>query len=139
LIAYFDTSSLVPLLVEEAGSKRANLLWDEADHITGIRLVYAEGCAALAMATRLGRLSERELRTAVTGLDALYQQIDIVEVSDHLVRRAGVLAEVHSLRGYDAVHLAAAEILSEEDTVFVAGDGPLCLAAKNLGLAVART
>ncbi|WP_298338699.1 hypothetical protein [Ferrimicrobium sp.] len=38
-------------------------------------------------------------------LEVLYQQIDIVEVSDSLVRRAGALAEIHSLRGCDAVHL----------------------------------
>lgn len=139
MIAYFDTSSLMTLLVEEAGSTRARLLWNEADHITGVRLLYAEGYATLAMATRLGRLSTRTLRTAVISLDTLYEQIDIVEVSDHLVRRAGVLAEVHSLRGYDAIHLAAAETLSEEETIFVAGDGLLCQAAENLGLAVART
>lgn len=139
MIAYFDTSSLVPLLVEEAGSQQASLLWDQADHIAGVRLLYAEGCAALAMATRLGRLSTRALRTAVIELDALYLRIDIVEVSDSLVRRAGVLAEIHSLRGYDAIHLAAGEMLSGQDVVFVAGDAQLYEAAKSLGLAVART
>lgn len=139
MIAYFDTSSLVPLLVEEAGSQRASLLWDQADHIAGVRLLYAECCAALAMAARLGRLSARALRTAVIDLDMLYQQIDIVEVSDSLVWRAGVLAEIHSLRGYDAIHLAAGETISGQDVVFVAGDGQLYEAAKSLGLAVART
>lgn len=139
MIAYFDTSSLVPLLVEESGSERANLLWNEADRIVAIRLVYAEGRAALAMAVRLGRLDQGALRTSVLGLDQLYQQMDIVEISDNLVRRAGVLAEDHSLRGYDAVHLAAAETLSGDGIVLVAGDGPLCQAARALGLAVAPT
>ncbi|MGC9155643.1 MAG: type II toxin-antitoxin system VapC family toxin [Ferrimicrobium sp.] len=139
MIAYFDTSSLVPLFVEEAGSGRASLLWDQADHVAGVRLLYAECRAALAMATRLGRLSTRALRTAVIDLEVLYQQIDIVEVSDDLVRRAGTLSEIHSLRGYDAVHLAAGETFIGQDVVFVAGDGPLYEAAKSMGLAVART
>ena len=139
MIAYFDTSALVPLLVDEPGTDAATVLWNEADRIAGVRLVYAEGCAAFAMAVRTGRIGHSELRESIEGLDHLYQQMDVVEVSDALVRRAGALAEVHSLRGYDAVHLAAAETLIAEDVVFVAGDDPLCQAAESVGLAVART
>lgn len=138
MIAYFDTSAIVPLLVQEAGSEQANLLWNEADRVAAIRLVYAEGRAALAMAVRLGRLDKNELRLAVADLDQLYQQLDLIEVSDTLVRRAGVLAEDYSLRGYDAMHLAAAEVLKDESLVLVAGDEPLCKAAEILGLAVAH-
>lgn len=139
LITYFDTSALVPLLAEEPGSERANLLWNEADRILAIRLAYAEAHAALSMAARHGLLDQADLRTAVLGFDQLYRQMAIIEISDNLLRRAGVLAENHSLRGYDAVHLAAAEALSEEGVVRVTGDGPLSQAASALGLAVART
>lgn len=139
MIAYFDTSAIVPLLVEEAGSDRATRLWDEADRVVSIRLVYAEGRAALAAAARAGRLERFAADAAVRGLDGLYTQMDLVETSDAVVRRAGALAEVHALRGYDAVHLAAAESIGQEDAVLVAGDGPLCRAAAVLGLAVART
>lgn len=139
MIAYFDTSALVPLLVEEVGTARATLLWNEADRVAGVRLVHAEGRAALAMAARTGRLSHPAARAAVGGLDRLYQQMDIVEASDSLVRRAGALAEAHALRGYEAVHLAAAETLVDEEIVVVAGTGPLCRAAHSLGLAVACT
>lgn len=139
MIAYFDTSALVPLVVEEAGSARAKLLWDGAARVVGARLVYAEGRAALAMASRTGRISESALRDAVGDLDRLYRQMDVVELSDGLVRRAGALAESHALRGYDAVHLASAESLADVEIVLVAGDGPLCRAAQSRGLAVART
>jgi uncharacterized protein len=139
LIAYFDTSALVPLLVEEDGSTRASLMWDEADRIAGVRLVYAEAHAALASARRSGRIEARGLRHAVGELMRLYDQIDVVEASDVLVRRAGVLAEEYALRGYDAVHLAGAETIAGEDSVLVAGDGLLCRAAESLGIAVAHT
>lgn len=139
MIAYFDTSAVVPLLVQEAGSERANLLWNEADRIASVRLVYAEGRAALAMAARLGRIDQIALRLAVDELDRLYQQMDHIEVTDTLIWRAGVLAEDYSLRGYDAVHLAAAEVLRAESLVFVAGDDLFCKAAEILGLAVAHT
>ncbi|MGC2191617.1 MAG: type II toxin-antitoxin system VapC family toxin [Candidatus Dormiibacterota bacterium] len=139
MIAYFDTSAVIPLLVQESGSQRARLLWAEADRVVGVRLVYVEGRAALAMACRGGRISRSSLRTAVAGLGRLYRQMDLVEASQTIVHRAGVLAEAHSLRGYDAVHLAAAEALGVQETVLVAGDGALCEAAVALGLAVART
>lgn len=139
MIAYFDTSALVALIVQETGSARAQLLWDEAERVVAVRLVYAEGWAALGMANRTGRISRPALRRALRDLDGCYLQMDIVEVSDDLVRQAGALAEIHSLRGYDAVHLAAAETLAEDDVVLVAGDGPLCEAAGRLGLAVGRT
>lgn len=139
MIAYFDTSSLVPLLVDEPASVAAVRIWDTATVIFGVRLVYVEGHAALAMANRLGRLSSASMRVAQTELARRYEQMAIVDVSDALVRRAGALAEHHGLRGYDAVHLAAARSLSVEDLVFVSGDVQLGRAAVSEGLALART
>jgi hypothetical protein len=138
LIAYFDTSAIVPLLVDEPSSGRANLFWSEAERIVTSRLLYAESRSALAMANRIGWISGSALHEAVKVLEQLYEQMDLVETSDTIVRRAGSLAETHALRGYDAVHLASAETLAGADGVLVAGDGPLCLAATALGLAVGR-
>jgi len=139
VIAYFDTSSIVPLLIEEPGSETAGRLWDEADRLISIRLVYTEGHAALAQASRGRRLDQRHLKRAVAELLGLYGQLDLVEVTDALVRRAGPLAETHALRGYDALHLAAAEFVADNELVFVSGDASLCQAANDLGMQVART
>ncbi|MGH9231178.1 MAG: type II toxin-antitoxin system VapC family toxin [Acidimicrobiales bacterium] len=135
MIAYFDTSAIVPLLVAEPGSARAARLWDGADRAVGIRLVYPEARAALALAQRLGRLTVRQLRAAVRGLENRYQELDIVELDDVLARRAGNLAEQHGLCGYDAVHLAAADRLRDPDLVVVAGDRALLKAATAEGMA----
>ncbi|MDQ3391601.1 MAG: type II toxin-antitoxin system VapC family toxin [Actinomycetota bacterium] len=137
MIAYFDTSAVVPLLVVEAGSTRAAVLWDGADRVVSARLVYPEGRAALALAHRLGRLTARQLRAAVAELDSKYEEFDLVEVDDMLARRAGHLAEAHGLRGYDAVHLAAADRVRDPDLVVVAGDGALLAAAATEGIAIA--
>lgn len=59
--------------------------------------------------------------------------------NDALVRRAGALAEQHALRGFDAVHLAAAQRVADETTVLVAGDRELLVAAQALGLATTDT
>jgi uncharacterized protein len=139
VIAYFDTSALVPLLIEEPGSARAERVWDAAEHVASIRLVYAEARAALAQAARMGRLGARDLTVAIDALEGLYGQLDLLEIDDVLVRRAGDLAQHHALRGYDAVHLAAAERFRADTTILVAGDRDLCTAADVLGIAVAST
>jgi predicted nucleic acid-binding protein len=41
-------------------------------------------------------------------------------------------------RGYDAVHLAAALTVADDDLVVVTGDGELATAATDAGLALAR-
>jgi len=139
LIAYFDTSALVPLIIDESGSERAGRLWDQADRVASVRLMYPEARAALAQARRDNRLSSTALRAAVKDLDDLAAQLDIVELTEQLALRAGELAEAHALRGYDAVHLAAAEQLYDDDLVMVAGDSALLGAGEILGFATAAT
>jgi uncharacterized protein len=138
VIAYFDTSAVVPLLIAESGSARAETLWVGADRVVSVRLIYPETRAALAQAERLGRLTARQLRDAVTELDSLFEAIDLVEVDGALARRAGELAEVRLLRAYDAVHLAAADRVHDPDVVVVAGDGALLDAATAEGMTVAE-
>lgn len=137
MIAYFDTSALVPLLINESGSDRAGTLWDRAERLVSVRLVEVEACAALAHAQRLGRITRRELRTSRRELDELLDQVDIVDIDEELAGRAGDLAEERALRAYDAVHLAAVERVDDADTVLVAGDRALLNAAEALGIATA--
>ena len=138
MIAYFDTSAVVPLLIAESGSARAASLWAGADRVVSVRLIYPETRAALAQAERLGRLTARQLRDAVAAFDSLFEEIDLVEVDDALARRAGELAEARQLRGYDAVHLAAADRVHDPDVVVVAGDGALLDAATAEGMKAAK-
>lgn len=138
MIAYFDTSAFIPLVIEEPGSKTAGRLWDEADHVVSVRLIYAEARAALAQAQRMGRITRRQLPRLVEDVDSLYPQLGRLDVDEALVRRAGELAQEFALRGYDAVHLAGAERLHDPELVVVAGDGPLLDAATELGLGFAR-
>jgi uncharacterized protein len=138
LIVYFDTSAIVPIVVEEPSSPAAARLWDEADRVVSSRLVYAEGRAALAMACRLKRIDERQLRTVVEDFEVLTRQIDIVEVTKNLVLQAGALAEQFDVRGYDAVHLASAQLIDDPDVVLAAAGTHLLAAAQALGIAVAH-
>ena len=134
---YFDTSAIVPIVIDEPSSAIAARLWDEADRVVSSRLVYAEGRAALAMARRLDRIDERELREAVDDFESLHDQLDVIEVTEGLVREAGGLAEQMNLRGYDAVHLASARLVDDAEMVLAAGDHTLLVAARAIGLSTA--
>ncbi|MCY4422291.1 MAG: type II toxin-antitoxin system VapC family toxin [Acidimicrobiaceae bacterium] len=139
MIAYFDTSAFVPLIIDEPSSGQYVKLWNETTRAVSVRLLYAEARAALAMAERLGRLNRSQLATAVEQLDTLTSGLDWVEITAHLVRVAGDLAERRHLRGYDAIHLAAACSVGDGDTVFISGDRQLLSAAASEGLLVAGT
>jgi predicted nucleic acid-binding protein len=137
LIAYFDTSAIVPLLVEEDGTIAARDIWLGADRVVSVRLALVEARAALAQANRNTRISAEQLRSLTHELEGLFVQLELVDVEDALVRQAADLAEVQALRAYDAVHLAAALQVLEPDLVLVAGDRALLSAAKSVGLMVA--
>ena len=84
-------------------------------------------------------LASEDLVTAIDALGGPYDQLDLLEIDDTLVRHTGDLAQRHELRGYDAIHLAAAERVAPDTSILVAGDRDLCTAAAQLGMAVAST
>ena len=139
MIAYFDTSAIVPLIINEASTDLCNRVWNESSRVLSVRLLYPEARAALAKAQRLGRLSGKQLIAAVVELESILTEVDHIEVTVALARRAGELAQEYSLRGYDAVHLAAASAVADSDVVLVTGDSDLANAANSIGIAVSIT
>ncbi|WP_375502135.1 type II toxin-antitoxin system VapC family toxin [uncultured Jatrophihabitans sp.] len=134
MIAYFDTSALVPLLIDEPASSICERLWDDADDVVTVRIAYVEAAAAIAQARRLRRLTRSQQRQAVALLDEKWEQLQVVDIDDMLVRQAGTLADVHSLRGYDATHCAGAESINDADVVAASGDHQLLAAWRALGM-----
>lgn len=137
MIAYFDTSAIVPLLIDEIGTQAAGRIWDRGDRLVSVRLGHVEARAALAQAARIRRISPTHLRSSVRELDDLFDQLDLIEVDENLIREAGDLAEDHGLRAYDSVHLAAAHRVGGPDLIVVAGDRALLAAAEAGGMSVA--
>ncbi len=137
MITYFDTSILVKLLIDdEAFGAESERLWRDSDFAVCAEIGYAEARAALAAVRRSGRLSAASLRTAKAQLELLWEQTSLVVVDTDLVRSAGELAERDALRGYDAVHLAAA--IAGQVTVFASADRQLVEAARRRGFGVAE-
>ena len=136
MITYVDTSTLLKLLIDEDGSDRAGLVWDAADTLASVSLVIVEASAALAAATRGARLTPHQHQQAKDELSALTGDLHLAAVTDDLIALAANLAETEGLRGYDAVHLAAALQLGA--SVLTSADEALCDAAGRNGMHVAN-
>jgi predicted nucleic acid-binding protein len=136
--SYFETSAIVKLVIAEEGSEEAGALWDASDVAITSRLAYAEARAALAAARRPRRLSSDGLSDAKSALEDRFGELDILDVSEAIVRSAGDLAEEHALRGFDALHLASALALGAE-VILVTWDRDLAKAGRALGFDLAGT
>jgi uncharacterized protein len=123
--------------VAEDGSDLADELWVAAELRVASQLVYPEARAALAAASRAGRINGRALRRAVSDLEEATASMVLVGVDEALARDAGRLAEEHGLRGYDAVHLATALAGADRELLIVTWDLELARAALRCGHPVA--
>jgi uncharacterized protein len=139
LILYVDTSAFVPLLIGERTSDLCGQLWDGADRVVATRLLYVEAAAALSMAERLGRILARQHKQGYASLSELWDEVDIIELDAELMTSAGEMSHKHRLRGYDAVHCAAAATVGDGDLVAAGGDLDLLTAWRAEGLAVIDT
>jgi uncharacterized protein len=125
------------LLIAEPGSDAARLHWRSATRRVASVAAYPEVRAAVAAARRARRISRQQSAVGRRDLDRLWEEVDQLDLTMIVARRAGELAEQHGLRGYDAVHLASAEAVADTETVFVAADTRLLGAAGALGVMVA--
>ncbi|QDZ16308.1 type II toxin-antitoxin system VapC family toxin [Humibacter ginsenosidimutans] len=135
MIAYFDTSAIVPLIVPEPATELCRRVALGAERAVSCRISYVETTAALAQAERHGRMTQAQLQEAVKAFQAAWERFDVVELDEPLCRDAAQDALAHRLRGYDAVHCAAALAIAAADVVAVSGDRALLAAWADRGLA----
>ena len=135
MIVYFETSALIKLLIEEEHSDVCARVWDAADLRLTSRLSYPEARAALAAAKRSQRLTSDALRGVKDELGRRVDEMAIIEATEEIAWLAGDLAERHSLRGYDALHLASALAASSGDLLMMTWDADLVRAASQVELA----
>jgi predicted nucleic acid-binding protein len=135
LILYIDTSSLVKLYLEEEHSDR---VWDwteAADGLATSQVAYPEALSAFARRAANGDLQPGDLPKVHASLERDWRDFAVLPVEE---RRAGALALQYRLRGFDAVHLAAAldlrDLLGKTSVSFSAFDSKLLAAAQKEGL-----
>ena len=125
------------LLVEEDGTDLVAQLWDGCDAALSSRLAYPEVCAALAAAHRNHTLDANGLEAALQVWEEFWSATRPVELRPDVERHAGELAQLHSLRGADAVHLASALTVPKLELIVAVWDKRLHAGARAEGLATA--
>lgn len=132
---YFDTSAIVPLLIDESTSASYDELWNQAERISSTRLLYVEAAAALERSRGIGRISDDGVIKAFGTLEQLWSSVIVIELNEPLMFEASVMAGRFGLRGFDAVHCAGGYRMSGADTIAASGDARLNEAWSDLGLA----
>jgi uncharacterized protein len=120
-IYFCDSSAIVKCYVQEQGSAWMVALLDAAavHHLYLARITGVEVIAAMCRRARRGDIAATDVAAALAqfrqDFSGLYR---IIEITPALVTRAMALAEMHALRGDDAVQLATAvEVHARGDTL----------------------
>jgi predicted nucleic acid-binding protein len=121
-------------VLHEPGSAHVGRIWGHASTCHSSVALLAEARAALGRARRLDRLTDEEHAAAVRGLLDRWSEVEGLELTESLAHRAGELAELCALRGYDAIHLASAEAILDDGDVMVVSDTRLAEAAASIGI-----
>jgi hypothetical protein len=135
---FWDSSAIVPLIVEEAGSPSCRRLLRTDRAIAVWALTRVEVLSAIWRAVRSGAMERAAAIQAGRRLDALSTAWTEVDGLAAVRARAERIVAVHPLRAADAVQLAAALVLSRERPrwPFVTGDRQLASVAELEGFEV---
>jgi predicted nucleic acid-binding protein len=137
MILYLDASALVKRYVDEPGSTEVKQAISGAKLIGTALISRAEVAAALAKAVRMEALTPKDAWATLQVFREEWPDLVQVQVTEMLVTRADTFAWEHNLRGYDAVHLAAASLWQDamnEEVTLAAFDRRLWATARRVGL-----
>jgi predicted nucleic acid-binding protein len=136
---YLDTSAFIKRYTSEAGATALRIHAAQADLLATAQVTYVEMASAFARAARIGSLSRNQAARGLASFQSDWPLLQRVGLTEGVVNRAALLAWDLGLRGYDAVHLAAALIwqsgLSEAIT-FATYDQQLWRAAQQSGVVI---
>jgi predicted nucleic acid-binding protein len=138
-VRFWDTSAVVPLLLDEPKTARVRALYREDPTLLVWWGTVVECASALARREREGALGADVVTGALAYLDRLSAHWSEVEPSDDLRATARRLLRAHNLRAADALQLAAATRAADGDPrtlSFVSLDERLAVAAQREGFAV---
>lgn len=138
MISYLDTSALFRLYVDEPGRDTVIAAVAGGEAACTHLIAYAEFHAAMARAERMQRFVAGQARKILERFERDWAVLLVIQVDEALIRRAAVLAGQFGLRGFDSLHLAAAERLTidlgRSESLFASFDTELNRAAAALGL-----
>ncbi len=145
-VVFMDSSAVVKRYVQETGSLWIGGLFvtSPASEVYLVAITQVEVVAALTRRVRSGTISAADAASSCQAfLHDFSTDYENVAVTQALLSEAIRLAQKYSLRGYDAVQLAAANEVSRlalaagaAPLLFIAADKELNAAAQSEGLTV---
>ena len=108
MILYLDASALVKRYTAEPGTPEVNAAITKAEIVGTALISRAETAAALSKAVRVGALTRQAATSALQVFRSEWPNLVRIQTTEMLIAQADTLAWELGLRGYDAVHLAAA-------------------------------
>lgn len=136
---FWDSSALLPLLIEEKSTTQILDLWEESQEIISWTMTPVEVVSAICRLFRERKLTAEEIETTLLHWEELREEINYIREIEVVKQRAIRLLRLHSLKAADALQLAAALLACSEQTeahTFVTLDGRLQEAAKKEGFQV---
>lgn len=138
MVSFWDTSAVVTLILQEAGTTALAGSAEESDMFVWWGTV-VEAISAIARLERSGTLKRDQVEVCLSRLNELCASWAEVAPSDALRDLAGRKLRVHALKAADSLQLAAALTLAAGDPgalEFVCRDSRLAEAAAREGLRV---
>jgi len=139
MVRFWDTSALVPLVVEEAASKACRRLLRDKATVAVWALTRTEMTSAAWRRARAGDLDLAAMPRVLARIAALASHWTEITDVDLVRDRAERLLGQHALRAADALQLGAALMLTRErprNYELVTADGELARAAVSEGFRV---
>ena len=137
MIAYLDTSTLVKLYIEEPESQGVKNIVDVSEAVATSLVAYAEARAAFARRFREKAFTKAQYKKLKDSFHKDWDHFLVIMITKEISFLAGELAEKHSLRGFDAIHLSSAITIKQELTapvIFSCADQKLQQASKSENL-----
>ena len=136
---YFDTSALIKRYINEPGTENVRAWIRTANNMATGLLTRAETTAGLTCLQNRGIITQGDYGQALEQFRLDWSSYHRIAINEESVARADFLACQHGLRGYDAVHLAAALIWQEAlmlPVTLATYDQELASAGKESGLSI---
>lgn len=132
---YLDTSALVKRYVAEPGAGLVRRIFLGTEPLGTSALSYAEYFSALNRKRQDGALSRAAYRELARAFEGDWMGLQVVQLTETVLRTARRLLERHQLRAGDAVQLASALAVAGSVAVrFVSADRRLAEVAAREGL-----
>lgn len=114
MILYLDTSALLKRYFQEPFTEEVLSKWRQSEAIITSSVAYAETMATIFRKKNESGLKDRVVQKIVLAFQRDWSGFIRVEVTNDLNEYIDKVVQKHTLRGFDAIHLASALVIHEK-------------------------